>query len=300
MEKIGPFKQILPNFQKYKKSLGYKYSTIKKYYMLDKILSVNNIFDLSDTKRIYEILIEKEPNEKRKISNYNCLKQLYEYLHIIGYKDLYLKEYKTKIKTNFKPTILTTKQINIFFKTLDNYCKSSEQDFIYSVLFRLLYSSGLRVSEALNLKNADYSEEKETIYIQESKDNVTRELPLSRSMSQVLKSYKLYQQNNIYLFEINNKKITYNQTLLFFEKILTQLDFKFRIHDFRHLFSITTFNKLYNQGYNEFWILYYLHIYLGHKNWRSTEYYLQFTSKHLKKAVKQCSDFYRNVGDLNE
>ena len=302
MEKIGPFKQILPNFQSFKKSLGYKYNNINHYYVLDKILLANNIFDLSNTKKIFEVLVEKETNENRKRKNYNCLKQLYEYLKIIGYKDLYLKEYRFNTISNFKPTILTNKQLNIFFKTLDDYCKNSKnkEDYIFSILFRLIYSCGLRISEVLTLKNTDYSTEKGTIYIKKSKDNVTREIPVSNSMNKILKSYISNKNNNIYLFEINNQKISYNQISNIFKKILNRLDFKFRIHDLRHLFSITTFNNLYKQGHNEYWILYYLHIYLGHKNWKSTEHYLQFTSKYLKKAVKQFSDFYRNVGDINE
>ena len=176
MEKIGPFKQILPNFQSFKKSLGYKYNNINHYYVLDKILLANNIFDLSNTKKIFEVLVEKETNENRKRKNYNCLKQLYEYLKIIGYKDLYLKEYRFNKISNFKPTILTNKQLNIFFKTLDDYCKNSKnkEDYIFSILFRLIYSCGLRISEVLTLKNTDYSTEKGTIYIKKSKDNVTR------------------------------------------------------------------------------------------------------------------------------
>ncbi len=302
MEKVGPFKQILNNFFKYKRSLGYKYNKINNYFLIDEILLKNKIYDLSDTKKIYEVLIEKETNENCKIRNYNCLKQLYKYLEIIGYKDLYLKEYKSKIVSDFKPTILTTKQLNTFFKTLDTYCKNSKEkeDYIYSIIFRLLYSSGLRISECLSLKITDYSKEKQTIFIYQSKDNVTREIPLSNSMNQILKSYISTKKNNNYLFEINNQKISYKQVSRIFKEVLKKLNFEFRIHDLRHLFSVTTFNNLFKKKYDEYWILFYLHIYLGHKNWKSTENYLQFTSSHLKKAVNQCSRFYRNVGEKDE
>lgn len=38
MEQInGPFKDIIPNFQKYKKSLGYKYDSINNYREFPKI-----------------------------------------------------------------------------------------------------------------------------------------------------------------------------------------------------------------------------------------------------------------------
>ena len=304
MEKLkGPFFSILPNFQKYKKSLGYKYNNINSYYALDKILAKHKIYDLSDTFQIYEILVTNEQNQNKKISNYNCLKQLYKYLKNTGYrKELYFKEFKLEYKSDFKPIILTSRQINIFFNTLDNYCKNSlnENYKVYPILFRLLYSCGLRINEALNLKSTDYSKENGTIYIFEAKENVTRELPLSNSMNKILSDYKSHQVNNYYLFEINNNKISKNQVYTFFMKILNELNFKFRIHDIRHTYSVTIFNKLYKKGYDEFWILYYLHIYLGHKRWESTEHYLQFTSNHLKKAVKQCSTFYSKVCDDDE
>lgn len=302
MEKIGPLSQYLPDFVKYKQSLGYKYNNISYYIVLDKILLANNIFDLNDSKKIFEVLVEKESNENRKKKNYSCLKQLYEYLKIIGYKDLYLEDYSFNNISNFKPTILTPKQLNIFFKTLDDYCNNSKnkEDYVFSVLFRLVYSCGLRISEPLDLKVKDYSIEKGTIYIKESKDSVTREIPLSNSMNKILKSYISNKNNNIYLFEINNKKISYSKVSTTFKKVADKLNFKFRIHDFRHIFSVTTFNNLYKQGYTVYWILYYLHIYLGHKDWKSTEHYLQFTSKHLKKAVKQVAEFYKNVGEKNE
>ena len=40
---IGPFKQILPKFFKYEKSLGHKYNNTNNYFLIDKILQKNKI-----------------------------------------------------------------------------------------------------------------------------------------------------------------------------------------------------------------------------------------------------------------
>ena len=141
----GPFKDIIPNFQKYKKSLGYKYDNTYKYYRLDKILFDNNIVDLKDSKKIYEVLVTNETNLNKKNEHYSALKELYKYMKLIGYDDLYFEALYFLNTSNFEPTILTKHQLKIFFETLDSFCKKLEYPkcYIYPVLFRLLYSNEL-------------------------------------------------------------------------------------------------------------------------------------------------------------
>lgn len=301
MEKLkGPFKDIILNFQKYKKSLGYKYDNINSFKKLDKTLALNGITNLDNTKIIFDFLVTNEKNYKIKKSNYHLLSQLYNFMDLIGYKNLYFKNlYFENNNSNFKPTILTKKQIKIFFNNLDNYCLqlSYPENYIYPVIFRLLYSSGLRISEALNLKTSDLSLKNRHIFISESKEGISRELPLSDSMFKVLEDYtKLIPiSNNIYLVEINNKKISYNIIKNKFDKILENSKFHFRIHDLRHTMAITTFNNLFDKGYDEKWILYYLHFYLGHSKYKSTEKYLRYTDKRYKKLIKLISAKYPNI-----
>ena len=300
MEQInGPFKDIIPNFQKYKKSLGYKYDSINNYIRLDKILKNNNIHDLSDTKKIFDILITNEENIKKKKRHYYALSQLYQFMNLIGYKNLYFEQYYFSDSSKFEPTILTSSQVKTFFKALDNYCKKipkPECD-IFPVLFRLVYSNGLRISEAQNLKVIQYSLEKQSIYIEESKENVSRELPLSKSMIEIFNQYERLININqqTYLFELNSKKITTYKIDKIFDEVLELLDFKFRKHDLRHTMAVTTFNNLFDKGYKEYWILYYLHIFLGHRTFESTEYYLRYTDSRYKKMLKQVSEVYPNV-----
>ena len=304
----GPFKDIIPNFQKYKKSLGYKYDNIYKYHRLDKILFDNNIVDLKDSKKIYEVLVTNETNLNKKNEHYLALKELYKYMKLMGYDDLYFESLYFSNTSNFEPTILTKQQLKIFFETLDSFCKTLEYPkcYIFPVLFRLLYSNGLRIKEALDLKVINYSAERMVIYIEKSKENVSRELPLENSMMEVLKEYEnlIPIKNQTYLFELNGKKISKYQIDCIFKGVLFLLNFKFRKHDLRHTMAVTTFNNLFDKGYNEQWILYYLHIYLGHRDFKSTEYYLRYTKNRYKKMVKKVTKTYPNifpkVGDINE
>lgn len=304
----GPFNNIIPNFQKYKKSLGYKYDNISEFWRIDKILKQNGCFTLKDTKEIYKILITDEENENVKKRNYYCLKELYHFLKISGHGDFYLAPYYSKNNSNFKAHALTESEVLEFFENLDEYCKklNNESRYIYPVLFRLVYSCGLRIMEALNLKITDFSRENKTIFIEKAKGNVDRLLPLSDSMYSTLKQYTniIDLSKNEYLFEINNKSISYSMVQYIFEKVCSTLNFSFRIHDFRHHFTFTNFNNLFKSQYNEDWILYYLHIYLGHKTAQSTEYYLQLIPEKYKETIKKTDKAFGNlfpkVGDQNE
>ncbi len=300
MEKLsGPFKDIIPNFQKYKKSLGYKYNNINLFRKLDESLSKKGIKDLKDTKIIYDILITNENNYSTKKRNYHLLLQLYNFMHLIGYENMYFEILYFNDYSDFKPTILTNNQLKKFYSKLDDYCKNLQypENYIYPVLYRLIFSNGLRISEALNIRTSDFSLENKRIFISESKENVSRELPISKSMVDILNIYlgEISILNNMYLFEIDKKKISYNKAKRKFKDVLENLDFSFRIHDLRHTMAVTTFNNLYDKGYNETWILYYLHFYLGHKSYESTERYLRYTKSRYKKAVKTITKKYPNI-----
>ena len=300
MEKLnGPFKDIIPNFIKFKKSMGYNYNNTNNYYRIDKILYNNNIYDLKDTKLIYKTLILDEKKYNRKKENYYALKQLYEYMNITGYSNLYIENINFKKKKNYIPYIFTRREIKKIFDTIDKIDADLKKNIqnIYPVFFRLLYSTGLRVSEAINLKMSDYNDKNSTIIIKMSKNRITRVIPLSKTMDNVMKQYlKLHTTNNKYFFEINRDKIKYVNINNYFKKILEICNItNCGVHSLRHTFAVTSFNNMYAKKYREEEILYYMHVYMGHTNIYSTELYLHFTKEHYDKLIKKYENKYKDV-----
>lgn len=286
MEKLtGPFKDIIPMFQKYKKSIGYNYDNINNYILIDKILKYNKVTNFDDTKRIFDILVNEEDDLKKQKRNYFALKELYSFMNIIGYKNTYIEKRYYKLETN-KTQPLSQKEIDTFFKILDQYCKLNNDNML-PVIFRLIYSSGLRISEAINIKNVDFNRKNGTLLIYKSKNDITRLLVLSNSMLKILDKYFQINDlsNNKYLFEKNNKKIDINYLEKIFNKITTIMGIKSKVHSLRFTFAVNTLNNLYKNKINSKEILYPLSIYMGHQNIKSTEYYLQFTIEYQKKYV---------------
>lgn len=307
MEKLnGPFKDIIPNFQKYKKSIGYKYDNINNYYRLDKILYQNKIYDIKDSKKIYQVAVEQQTNISLKKQNYMCLKELYDYMKIIGYKNLYFEIKYFKSQNNHIPIILSNEEIVLFFKIVDELSKnySYEESIIYPVLFRLVYSCGLRINEALTLENKDFNTVENTIVVT-GKGRKKRLLPLSNSMANILIDYQNLKHNKTtdFLFPLSGKK--YKKVYGFFKLVREKMNkFNLRIHDLRHTFAVINFNDLYAKGNNEEYILYFIGIYMGHESFKETEDYLRYTNETYKKMIskfnKKNPTIFPKVGDLNE
>ena len=292
----GPFKDIIPQFQNYKKSLGYLYDNISSFIQLDIFLYNHGIYDFNDTKLIFEVLIKNEPNLSKRKNRYTCLQQLYEFMKLLGYHNLYFENIQFDKNSNFIPKILNTKEITLFFKKIDqlSILLDNNEQYIYPTLFRLLYSSGLRINEALKLKITDISLKNGTVNIVKGKGNIARLIPLSPTMKCTLTNYLKIVNCKTYLFEINNKPITYIKVSDFFHRITNKM-FDFRIHDLRHTFAVTVFNNLYKKGLSEYQILYLLHIYMGHTNIKSTEYYLRMTDETYNRILNNFHNKYPNV-----
>ena len=296
MEKFkGPCKDINPIFQDYKKSRGYLYNNIFSYYELDNFLYKNNIYNFNDSKKIFELVINSD-NETKKRNRYFCLKELYDFMKILGYNDLYFIYIAFDKKENNSITLLSQEEINLFFKKIDNNSKllKGNEKYISPTLFRLLYSTGMRIGEALSLNLLDFSRDEGTITIIRGKRNVTRKIPLSSSMLSVLIKYLKLAKPKDYVFELNNKPIKYNKVSLFFHNSIVGMK-KFRIHDLRHNFAVNVFNSLYLKKYKEKQILYLLYIYMGHTKIESTEYYLRLTNENLKRIISLPQKAYSNI-----
>lgn len=105
-------------------------------------------------------------------------------------KDLGLKPYipviKTpKSRTHYIPHIYIKAELCRFFMVIDKYPDScfSSRNLVDAVLFRFLYSIGIRVSEALDLTIADYDRSADIAAIRYRKNNRDRLIPLHPSLA---------------------------------------------------------------------------------------------------------------------
>lgn len=299
------FKEI-DYFVKYKQSLGYDYKNeISILKHMDKTLFKLKLKSKTITKEVFDELVKKDTTgDTYYARKYNVISDFCKYLIANGYKGIYYKDKKFHIHKNYIPIIFSTTDINKLFKTMDKYTNDSNQKFYklhysYSVIFRLLYSCGLRISEALDLNLEDINFNQNTINIINSKNHASRMIVMSDSMKDTLETYtKMFQIESDLLFKNRkNNKILYWTIRKYYKKMLgiAKLDVNAHIHDLRHTFANVAFNQMLEKGYDENVVIVYLYKYLGHKSIAETEYYLHFIDFNKKKLIETNDTFSKKL-----
>ena len=209
------FKDELNYFVKYKRSLGLKYEReIFRLRYIDNILYNLNFKSKKITKETFYKLIERNNMQGENYARqYGVTKDFCKFLILNEYKNIYYEDKKFKIINNYKPTIFSNEEILLLFQTMDEY-KSKYKDkkyyklyYSYSVLFRLLYACGLRVSEVVKITIDDINFNENTINIVDSKRHVSRLVVFSDSMKKCLEDYiNLFDVENNLLFKNSNNK----------------------------------------------------------------------------------------------
>lgn len=163
---------------------------------------------------------------------------------------------------------------------------------IFPVILRVLYGSGLRISEALRLRIQDVDLENGSLCIFDGKFEKSRRIPISDSLRLVLERY--YETNFDYInsfddefFFPNPNGEQYSQRTFYdkFREILWKAGISHRgkgygprVHDLRHTFAVRSLHQSIASGTDPYVALTSLMVYLGHSKIRSTEYYLRLTS----------------------
>lgn len=159
----------------------------------------------------------------------------------------------------------------------------------YRTIFSLIYSSGLRISEALNLKISDIDFERKMISVNASKNNQSRFTILSDKEIEILKKYMTrYQPRDVLFYHPKDvsKPIRSDHVQKYFKHLIIQcgLDKRFHVHTLRHSFA----THLLENNVSIFYIM----KLLGHSSITSTMIYLhmqRFDNLNIHSPLDLCS-----------
>lgn len=178
----------------------------------------------------------------------------------------------------------------------------------YYTLFGLLYTTGLRIGEALALNIEDFEQESNLLHIGEGKFRKSRWVPLSVSAGKILQEYIDLRQQKSSLpmpldspifISLKKKRLHQNtvfKTLQFLLKKCGIPKNKYsgpRIHDFRHTFAVHRLIQWYRNGQDVNVRLPALSTYMGHVDISSTQIYLQATAELLEQGNQRFLAHYR-------
>ena len=224
----------------------------------------------------------------RKLS---VIKSFYDYLYQINL--INFNELKTivtqKLEKNL-PKLLSEKEIlYLIDKSKEIYFENPTKNILYlrtQVILEILYSTGLRISELLNIKINQVANIKDKLYIN-GKGNKQRLVIFNKNALDLLKNWisimiKNNKNKNSYLFEnIHNIKVISRQQIYKDLKKLalkTNTDVeKLSPHSIRHSFA----SHMLNRGAD----LRSIQKLLGHSDISTTEIYTQVRQNRLKGLV---------------
>ena len=299
-----------------KRSLGYKYMTQESIlYHFDLYVVCNNFTCTSITPEVAEGWIKKRPTESdvTRYGRVSALIQLASYMCDIGVSD-YIPRMPRIPKSMFIPYIYSNDEIKAIFKACDDLTLSSlhfnSVIIILPTLIRILYATGLRISEALNLQDRDVHLDENYLVVRDTKNQMERMIPISQSLSDVCKQYVFYRKklpvridNEFFFLSLCGRRCKASHTIHgWFRIILKNAGIPFtgnfqgpRVHDLRHTFSVHAMEKMTRNGDDMYCSMSILSTYLGHKSTKSTEHYVRLCQQMYPELVKKITFINQHI-----
>lgn len=237
---------------------------------------------------------------------YCVMAKFCQYMCLLGY-ECYIPKRPKKRFTNYSPTIFTHDQIRAIFHVSDNMVMKERHAksimIVIPALLRVLYSTGIRISEALSILNKDVDFERKTILLKETKNRYQRLAPINDSLDRVLRQYIFYRNMipisgvanpNSHLFVSTNGKPCSRRTILtYFHRIIETVRIPRRcdqrgpmVHEIRHTAAVHSLIQLTQNGVDIYTSLPMLSTFLGHKKVLDTETYVRLTQEMYPDILK--------------
>ena len=270
---------------------GYSENTIESYKRdLDKFLDYNkntNIDNISneDLKKYIKYLNNNGLNEKSIARNISSLKSFYKFLVISKYVSSNTSDslYLPKIKKSLPSTLTEEEVMSLLDIDLtDNFSYRNK------AMLELLYATGLRVSELINLKlqDIDFSQDIIRTFGKGSKERI---IPIGDYAKEYLEKYiyeyrssMLKRENNEYIFLNNHgKQMTRQGFFKIIKKIAKEkgINKELSPHTLRHSFA----SHLLKYGAD----LRTIQELLGHSDISTTQIYTHITNEELKQNYNE-------------
>ena len=220
-----------------------------------------------------------------------ALRQLADHAQGLGW-DAYTPAAATRVRVRHRPPyVLTDDEVARLFAAIDSQTMScySNKALVDPVLFRVLYGTGLRVSEALNLALSDLDMRAGTLRIRDSKNGEGRTIPITGRLAATMYAYSAAAhpapEHSDYVFYARAAGTPINQATVYtrFRGYLADAGIPHfaggpHPHSLRHGFAVANLRRWAAGGADLATMLPYLACYMGHADLRGTQYYLRLTA----------------------
>jgi integrase/recombinase XerD len=314
----GIYADHIEQFVSFKRSLGYKYLVEEKMFAkFDQFTIELGETSVGLSKELSNRWFAKMGNESDsyRYARCVCINQLSSYLCNINIRSFVAR--LPKQRNSFVPYVFSkTEMVNIFNACDELATKRLKMDssvFSIPLLIRFLYGTGLRINEALGLRNKDFNLIDNYIVVKDSKNSLERTVPLSGSLAIACQTYLEYRDqlpidtsdDSLFFVTLNGASCKWSSVYRWFRKILMQSEIAFvggthchsgpRIHDIRHTTACHALARMVDEGMDLYCSLPIMSTFLGHQSLKATDMYVRLTAEMYPDLLKNADLLCLNV-----
>lgn len=268
---------------------GYSPSTVKNYTSaLTQFLSFFESRNIRDVTKeeieafVYHQITKYGISESAQNTLINAIKAYFE--HVLG-RERTVYEIQRPKRSLTLPNILSKEEVKDILKSVENLK--------HRTVLMLIYSAGLRISEAINLRNRDIHSDEGYIFIKGAKNKKDRKTVLSPVLLSILRTYYKAYRPSYWLFEGQDGG-QYSATSIqaVFRRAVEKSNSNpwATVHTLRHSFA----THLLQKGTN----LRYVQTLLGHESSKTTEIYthiLSISNKNIESPLDSIDEILNLV-----
>ena len=292
----------LDEFLAYRKDLGYSLKTLKaQLFALDRYLKQTNADWDSLQPAFFLEMRSGLPNESRSVNRIlTTTRKFFQFLIRQGCLDENpLRDIPALKENTVVPFVFSPEQIEMLLENISKRIRKTKgrflNDFALYMAVLLLARCGMRISEPVRLKKHHYRRDDRTLYIEKTKFNKDRLIPIPKDVVtqvenylSVRKSLLRYDYSPFLLIRTDQKPLTDWQVRKLFHTVMKEIGLEQprRIignvnfsqtnpHSLRHSFAVNTLLRIKKRKGSLQYALPILATYMGHSLYWYTAIYLR-------------------------
>ena len=298
------FKKEFQDLIDLKRALGFVYQTeARAFHRIDSFFIENGLSDKCITKELCDLWCRKRSHESvsNQAARTSTLRVFCRYLNDIGIPAYIPPKGVTRKRVRYDAHIYTDEELKKFFAAVDRSQSVPDEcpyrGEVMPVFFRVLYASGMRVSELRLARIRDFNLEQSYITVHGAKNNKDRIVPihplLTARCMELKKKIHSFSPEDEYFFMIRpGQPMPLGNVYRNFRRYLEKAGIPHtgrgpRVHDFRHTYCVNLLRKWTDEGKDLMAYLPYMKTMLGHEGFEETAYYLKLTTERFP-YIKEC------------
>ncbi len=300
MEFSSLFAERIGNFLDYRTARGYKCETyIRHFIKFDRWCTEEHPLQSKLSREFVHSWIDADAISAFELAQrVASMRQFAKYLCATGEDAYFLPEKYAPLKSRAVAYIFTDDELSALFSAIDLLPPTKKEPFlneIAPVMFRLIYTCGLRPNEGRELLAENVNFDTGEVLITHTKRNKERFVVMSDDMLKLACHYesrrRIFCKGNPFFFpSANGGALTSETVYSAFNRAWSHADLsgkypgKVRVYDLRHRFASACLNRWLDQGENLMALLPFLRQYMGHNNLSETAYYIHILPENIIKS----------------